>query len=86
MAEFVDVLREWSSVIVRDLTYDEAAKRAQTCFCFKWIPTTVGKYDDVMKAKSSGHCDGSIRGLLSIPMLAPFIEREAAEAIDLNNG
>lgn len=26
-----------------------------------------------------------VRGLLSIPMLAPFIEREAAEAIDLNN-
>jgi hypothetical protein len=27
-----------------------------------------------------------VRGLLSIPMLAPLIEREAAEAIDLSNG
>lgn len=48
-------------VAVRDITYSECVRRGELCISFKWIPTTLQSYDDLMKQRAgcSGYCNNN---------------------------
>lgn len=49
----IDALK---GVAIDDIGYDEAVRRAQHCRMFKWVPHSVGTFEDYKNAKTSFNC------------------------------
>jgi hypothetical protein len=50
---------EFRVVAVEHLTYEETAKRGDTCRAFKWIPEKVRTFKEIDDARKAGTCNGS---------------------------